>query len=74
MKLEGVTLRANCHNCRHYNRDERAAYRQMRTLSPTRPPVFCPEKGFREGICNKFVPRKADVQHAIWLAREKLKQ
>ena len=71
MKLEDVTLRACCLNCRHYDRDEQTRCRYARERIPGPPPVFCPEKGINEGVCAKFLPRKADLQNAIWRAREK---
>ena len=71
MKINGVTLRACCLNCRHYNKDERTALRYRRQHIPGTPPVFCPQKGIEEEICGKFVPRKADVLNAIWRARDK---
>lgn len=70
MKLNGITLRACCLNCRHYDKDERTAIRYRRQRLPGNPPLFCPEKGIQEGICGKFVPKKSDVLHAIWMARE----
>jgi len=71
VKLEGVTLRACCLNCRHYDKDERTATRYSLRRIPGPPPVFCPDKGIKEEICGKFLPRKADVLNAIWRAREK---
>ena len=69
MKLK-VTLNACCLNCRHYDKDERTAYRYMRQRRQDKPPVFCPEEGVKNGICDKFLPRKKDVQHEIWKAKE----
>ena len=69
MKLR-VTLNACCLNCRHYDKDERTAYRYMRQRRQDKPPVFCPEEGIKDGICDKFLPRKKDVQHEIWKAKE----
>lgn len=64
-------LRANCLNCRHCDRDERTAHRYNMQRIPGPRPLFCPDKGVQEGICGKFLPRKADVLNAIWRAREK---
>ena len=69
MKLR-VTLNACCLNCRHYDKDERTAYRYMRQRRKDTPPVFCPEEGNKDGICDKFLPKKKDVQNAIWKAKE----
>jgi len=69
MELKNVMLKACCNNCRHTNRDENAAYNKMRRKDPTPLKPFCPRKGLDEGVCVKFVPRKTDVAHAIWLAR-----
>ena len=70
MKLN-VMLRASCLNCRHYNTDERAADRYMRQKRKDAPPVFCPEQGMQDKVCDKFIPKKADVHNAIWRAKLK---
>ena len=70
MEINGVTLRACCLNCRHYEKDERAFRRWSLKRIPGAPVLFCPEKGMKEKICGKFVPRKTDVLNAIWRARE----
>lgn len=63
MKLEGIVLRASCLNCRHYNKDENDLHRNARQR-------FCPEHGIKDGICEKFLPYKSYVAHAIWRAKE----
>ena len=72
MKLEGVTLRANCNNCRHANRDEKRALRALRTMTPASGKPYCPYEGFKEGVCVKFMPYRALVRNAILRAREGL--
>lgn len=71
MKLEVVMLRANCVNCRHYDKDERTAHRHRMRRLPGMPQVFCPIEGIKDNICGKFLPRKADVINAIWRAKDK---
>lgn len=71
MKIDGVTLHACCLNCRHYYKDERTAMRYSLRKSSGPPPMFCPQKGIEEEICVKFLPRRADVQNAIWRAKQK---
>lgn len=74
MRLDGITLKASCVNCRHCDKDENTAYRYWRKRIPGTPPVFCPEKGIKEVVCVKFLPRKKEVMHAIWEARNKAHQ
>jgi hypothetical protein len=69
MKLEGITIRANCLNCRHYNRDENAFYKMRRQGKQGNPPVFCPQQGIKDGICEKFVPQRSLVKNLIWRAK-----
>ena len=70
MKLEKIMLHASCLNCRHYNKDENALHRNMRQRKPPPTKLFCPEHGIKDGICEKFLPYKSDVAHAIWRAKE----
>lgn len=70
MRLPTITIRICCMNCRHRDKDERTAYRFMRRKIQGVPPIFCPEKGVDEKICEKFLPRKDDLRNAIWRARE----
>lgn len=66
-----VMLKACCANCRKVNIDEIRALRSLRMGNPIdkRKPV-CTITDIQRGICDKFVPSKKDLRHAIWKAAQ----